>query len=175
MNADTVSQFAAHDAQWIAYLDHLRRVKMFSSALKDGQPKTDCTYLGVTVGENVVGHIAIRRQALIIPASDLTSGDELPLMWDGVPLYEAFVQSFAVEEDYQRRGYGRALQQHAMAVAQALGCYQLRSWSSADKHANYALKLSLGFVAHPALYPLPGGRPLSGVYFIKRLHHPPER
>jgi len=175
MNVDTVSHYTANDAQWPAYLDHLRRVKMFSSALKDGQPKPDCTYLGVTNGADVIGHIAIRRQPLIIPASDLTSGDELPLTLDGELLYEAFVQSFAVEEDYQRRGYGRALQQHAMTVAQGQGCYQLRSWSSADKDANYALKLSLGFAVHPALYPLPGGRPLSGVYFIRRLHHPPQR
>lgn len=154
---------------WQAYVEHLARVQMLPAA-PEQRPQAECCYLGVLVGAQVVGHLAIRRQALAVPASRLTNGQE-HLLNDaqGQPLYEAFVQTFGVEAAYRRQGYGRALQLRGLEQARAWGCWQMRSWSSADKAANYALKISLGYVIQPALYPLPGGAPISGVYFIKSL------
>ena len=153
---------------WQTYLDHLKRVKMLTHATEDGDPKPDGFYFGILTENECVGHISIRKQPLTVPASHLTEDKELPLSDSQcVPLVETFVNTFAVEKAYQRRGYGRALQEAALKKTRELGCYQMRSWSSADKSANYALKLSMGFAVHPALYPLPGGKPLSGVYFTK--------
>ncbi|NDJ34078.1 MAG: GNAT family N-acetyltransferase [Chloroflexi bacterium] len=144
---------------------------MAQHALHEGQPKPDTTYLGVTVEGAVIGHIAIRRQRLEVPPSALTGGAPL-VLHDGVgrPLDEMFVQTFAVEDGHRRQVHGRRLQQAAIQQTRQQGCYQLRSWSSADAVANYALKLSLGFAVHPALYPMPGGAPLSGVYFVMVVH-----
>ena len=163
-----VTEFLPAQAAWQAYLDHLERVKMLASATDHGEPKADCFYLGVSVEAMVIGHLSLRRQPISVPVSSLNQAELRLLDSADEPLNEAFVQSFAVEPDYRWRGYGRALQQTALLKTRELGCYQLRSWSSADKRENYALKISLGFAILPALYPLPGGAPISGVYFVKR-------
>ncbi|MFW5691471.1 MAG: GNAT family N-acetyltransferase [Chloroflexota bacterium] len=155
---------------WPKLLDHLNTMKMRGAATENGAPKPDCIYLGVLVEDVVVGHITVRLQALTVPASHLS--DEQPILLtrgDGQTLFEAYVQTFAVYPAFRRQGYGRALQEAAMAHAREQGCYQMRSWSSADRTANYMLKLALGFSVVPALYPTPGGAPISGVYFVKRL------
>lgn len=143
---------------------------MLNSATHYGEPKENCFYLGVMMNGVVVGHISIRKQAMVVPSSILNGHCETMLKTpDGNGLHEAFVMSFGVEVVQRRLGYGRALQEAALAKARALGCYQMRSWSSADRAENYALKLSMGFAALPALYPVPGGQPISGVYFVKRI------
>lgn len=154
---------------WSATLAHLERHGLTRHALRDGQPKPDTTYLGALCADSVVGHIAIKRQPLVVPASPFTGSVPQPLTdAHGRPLYEAFVQTFAVDEALRRQGIGRALQHAALATAREQGCVQLRSWSSADRPANYALKVSMGFAVVPALYPMPGGDPISGVYFVWR-------
>lgn len=153
------------DADWQLYVDHLKRVKMWGAANYGGFAKEQDSHFAVRNAEDIVAHICIRKQPLRIFASSTTDDNALDLMGpDGAPLYEAFVSTFAVEEAYRRQGYGQAL-----ACAKEQGCYQMRSWSSADKDANYALKIKMGFVIQPALYPMPGGDPISGVYFIKCL------
>lgn len=152
-----------------AYVQHLKRVKMARHCLVNDAPKPDSHYFGVMVNERVVGHIALRLQPLLVPASKSTEGESVHLTRDGVPLMETFVQTFAVEEDFRRRGYGRCLQEAAIQKTRELGCYQMRSWSSGDRLANYALKLSLGFAVLPASYPVPGGETISGVYFVMRV------
>ncbi len=165
-----LSEFVSTEKDWQSFTRHLASVKMLSHATRNGEPKPDCFYLGITVAEAVVGHISFRKQPLMIPASYLCGNEEHPLTrQDGDTLYEAFVQTFAVDEAYRRSGYGRILQEAALQKAGELGCYQMRSWSSADREANYALKISLGFAVLPALYPMPGGAPISGVYFVKRI------
>jgi GNAT superfamily N-acetyltransferase len=107
-------------------------------------------------------------QVITIPGTEWSGGVDTPLTaLDGRPLRELFVQTFAVDDAFRRQGCGRALQVAALELARTLGCYQMRSWSSLDKTANYALKLSLGFTAHPAIYEATGGQKISGVYFMK--------
>lgn len=164
-----VSEFTAEDPGWQAYLDHLTRLNMLNSATLHGEAKPDCVYLGIrAAGSIIVGHLSFRKQLITVPPSYLTGGHDLPLSAGAVPLYEAFVQTFGVEPEHRRQGYGRVLQETALAKASALSCYQMRSWSSADRRENYALKLSLGFLIQPVLYPMPGGQPISGVYFVKK-------
>lgn len=166
----TVREFFAQQPEWQAYLTHLTAVNMLNSATHYGEPKENCFYMGILSDSVVVGHISIRKQAMVVPSSTLNAHHEVMLKGlDGAGLYEAFVMSFAVDVVQRRLGYGRALQQAALEKAGALGCYQMRSWSSADRTENYALKLSMGFAAVPALYPVPGGPPISGVYFVKRI------
>lgn len=86
----------------------------------------------------------------------------------GRPYRETFVQAFSVEEPYRRQGHGKSLQLAALDLSRELGAYQMRSWSSLDKRANYALKLSLGFVVHPAVQKSGvTGQLISGVCFVK--------
>ncbi|MBN1964407.1 MAG: GNAT family N-acetyltransferase [Anaerolineae bacterium] len=165
----TVERFTADDAGWPAYVAHLRRIEQARWVVTEGgQPLDDLYFLGVVIDDEVVGNISLKRQSIIIPATEWTGGQDTPLNGpDGEPLQELFVQTFAVEAAYRRHGYGRALQLAALVLTRELGCHQLRSWSSLDKPANYALKLSLGFAVHPAISPTSAGYDVSGVYFIK--------
>ena len=72
-----------------------------------------------------------------------------PLVVDGQKLTEAKIVAFGVKEAYRRQGIGRALQEHAIRRAGELGCYQVRSVSSADHPANRQLKLDMGFAVEP--------------------------
>jgi GNAT superfamily N-acetyltransferase len=166
----TVNAFGPDHPGWQAYADHLTRVNMIQHATLKGEPKPDGIYLGLSVEGAIVGHISLVKQPLVVPASYLCEDRALYLTdAASTPLYETFVQTFSVEAAHCRKGYGRALQEAAIEKSQEAGCYQMRSWSSADRRENYALKISLGFAMHPALYPMPGSAPLSGIYFIKRL------
>jgi GNAT superfamily N-acetyltransferase len=118
-------------------------------------------------GRSVVGHISLRRQAITIPA--VPGQAATGINRQGQPLEELFVQTFAVDEAYRRRGYGRVLQISAVELARDAGCYQMRSWSSLDHEENYALKLSLGFAICPAVYVTESGASINGVYFVMRL------
>jgi GNAT superfamily N-acetyltransferase len=165
-----VQAFDAAHPLWPAYVAHLVRVGMARGEALDtqGEPKPRCHYLGAVRGDQVIAHIAIQEQALVVPATAWSGGSATPLAGaDGHGLRETFVRAFAVEEAHRRQGYGRALQLAALARTRALGCYQMRSWSSLDKPANYALKLALGFAVHPAISVTPRGQEISGVYFVK--------
>jgi hypothetical protein len=59
------------------------------------------------------------------------------------------------------------LQLAALEKTRELGCFQMRSWSSLDKPANYQLKLSLGFGFHPEVQDTASGLKVSGGYFVR--------
>ncbi|HEX3049204.1 MAG TPA: GNAT family N-acetyltransferase [Aggregatilineaceae bacterium] len=163
--------FTYTDPHWPAYLAHLERVNMARWATDEGGlPKPGVYYLGAWDHDQVVGNLSLKWQPIVIPATDWSGGHPAPLLGpDGEPLHETFVNTFAVEEAHQRQGYGRALQLAALDLTRDLGGYQMRSWSSLDKSANYALKLSLGFSAHPEIQEAYNGQKISGVYFIKKV------
>jgi GNAT superfamily N-acetyltransferase len=88
-----------------------------------------------------------------------------PVTLDGEPLIEAKVLAFGVVPTQRRIGVGRALQERAVAMADQLGCYQLRSHSSGLHQANHQLKLAMGFGIHPIVR----GDDRRGAYFIMPL------
>lgn len=165
-----ITTFHPTEGNWPEFIHHLERVEMTRHALRHGGPKADCHYIGVIVADRVIGHISVKEQPLVVESSGLTDDHSLPLLdADDEPLTEIFVQTFAVEEAFRRQGHGRILQSAALQLGYEHGCYQMRSWSSADRPANYALKIGMGFAIVPALYPTPGGAPISGAYFVKRI------
>ena len=98
-----------------------------------------------------------------------------PLTHAGQLLHEGYVEAFGVAPASRRQGIGQRLQERAMALCQQRHCYQLRSRSPITSHANYALKLKLGFAVHPSA-------DNDSYYFIKTLadrpasdHDPRER
>jgi GNAT superfamily N-acetyltransferase len=132
--------------------------------LDNGQAAPDVYLLGVMAAEQVIGHISLRIQDLIIPSTEWSTGQDHALRRStGEPLRETFVNTFAVDETHRRQGCGRALQIAALDLTRDLGCYQMRSWSSLDKTAHYALKISLGFAVYPAVYDTGDGHLISGV------------
>lgn len=161
-----IQTFSLTHPLWTAYLTHLDHVGMTRWAVAaDGQPLAHTVYLGAVMDEHIAGHISLLRQPINIPAADQPPAAQ-PLT-GGAPLEEFFVQTFAVEVNFRRRGCGRALQLAALQLARELGLYQLRSWSSYDHPENYALKLYLGFAACPTVFETGTGLKIGGVYFVK--------
>ena len=72
-----------------------------------------------------------------------------PVKRDGKVLTEAKIIAFGVPPTQRRQGIGRALQEHVLRRAQALGCYQVRSVRRWSRQANHQLKLSMGFAVEP--------------------------
>jgi GNAT superfamily N-acetyltransferase len=88
-----------------------------------------------------------------------------PLVLDGQQLTEAKIHAFAVREESRGKGIGTELQRQAIRRAKGLGCYQVASYSSYGRDANYHIKLSLGFGAQPEVH----GNNEQGAYFIMPL------
>jgi ribosomal protein S18 acetylase RimI-like enzyme len=85
-----------------------------------------------------------------------------PILRDETPLREGYVEAFAVHSRYRRRGIGQRLQEHAMELSSARGCYQIRSRSPLTSPENYALKLKMGYAIHPS-------EENDSYFFIKRI------
>lgn len=159
-------------ARWQLYVEHLERVMMAPHIVDmHGTFRGGDHFLGIIVGDLVVGHISLDVQPIISPATKYSFGKEVPLAGaNGETLQETYVKTFAVEAAFRRRGYGSALQLAALDLTREIGCYQMRSWSSVGKEANFAMKLKLGFAAHPATFELPAtGDHVSGFYFLKKV------
>lgn len=84
-------------------------------------------------------------------------------------LLEAKIRAFHVLPKHRNRGVGTALQRQVLALAPALGCYQVRSRSELSRGANYAIKRKLGFGMHPAVRTFADGRTSPGVYWVKAI------
>ena len=91
-----------------------------------------------------------------------------PLQLDGVQLNEAKIHAFAVCSECRGQGVGTLLQKQAIRRARDLGCYQVASYSSYGRAANYHLKLSLGFAVQPEVH----GDNEQGSYFLMPLRIP---
>ena len=165
-----ISRLDPDHPNWEALAAHLAAHGDASWVLDGGgQPKNGrLVFLGALVDEQLVGSLTLLKQPIEIPATEWAEDRELCLRdAGGSVLYEMFVQTFSVDEAYRRRGIGRALQEEALQQARMLGCYQVRSWSSLDKTANYELKLAMRFAFHPAIYQTDSGLKVSGGYFIR--------
>lgn len=85
-----------------------------------------------------------------------------PVMRDGSPLIEGFVEAFGVDPTARRMRIGSAMQMRAQELCRARGCYQIRSRSPVTSSENYALKLAAGYVLHPS-------NENDSYYFLKKL------
>ncbi len=85
-----------------------------------------------------------------------------PILRDGQPLIEGYVNAFGVHPDQRRRGIGRALQEAAIRHCRTKGCYQIRSRSPVTAIENYALKLAMGYTIQPS-------NENDSYYFIKQI------
>jgi GNAT superfamily N-acetyltransferase len=165
-----VETFSPEHPLWKNYLSHLEEVDMLRWIVDAaGRPPPDFHFLGAIHGNNVVGNISLKVQEIQMPATAWSEGRDHTLKGPAGIMSETFVQTFAVAPRYRRQGFGHALQEAALELTQQLGCYQMRSWSSLDKPGNYALKIGLNFVAHPAIQKTSSGLCVSGVYFIKKV------
>jgi GNAT superfamily N-acetyltransferase len=139
--------------------DNLKWLKTEAGAFKP-----HLVIIGAFEADSAVGHISLQKQKLRLPRQGRV------LTRAGQELWEAFVQTFEVEESYRNRGIGTRLQEAAIAESRRLGCYQLRSWSSHDKPANYRVKLRLGFAFHPGFFVVEKtGKSIPGGYFVLKL------
>lgn len=155
-----IKQLKEHDKYWDNFISHLKRANMYQHVAFD---KYDYIFLAKIVDNDVVGHISTIKEPLEIP-----SLKKKPIKYNSKELFEYYVQTFFVDENYRRKGYGKELQKEAYRLSCKLGAYQLRSWSSYDKMANYQLKLSLGFAIHPGhTYVSKTNQYIPGVYFVK--------
>jgi GNAT superfamily N-acetyltransferase len=167
-----VTQFFPDQPGWQANVAHLKNCDQARWVLDAGDlPKSDdLVFLGVEDGDAVVANLTLKVQPIVIPTTEWAGDKETVLKGtDGEALTETYVQTFHVEEAYRRRGLGEQLQRAGLEQTQLLGCYQMRSWSSLNRDANYQLKLKLGFSAHPAVHQADSGLLVSGVYFIKTI------
>ncbi|MDJ0523559.1 MAG: GNAT family N-acetyltransferase [Planctomycetota bacterium] len=157
--------------RWPDLLRQLRHENMARWVVDDdGQPSGAFLFLGALVDGAIVGNLTLREQPIVVPGTTWAGDRERVLRGlDGETLRETYVQTFAVDETYQRRGIGRALQAEALVWTRDRGCVQMRSWSSLDRPENYALKLGMGFALDPAVHEAAEGLRVSGVYFVKRV------
>ncbi len=156
------------DKCWAAAWSHLQRTHDLKWVTESGEgekirPGINML-VAITEAGRVVGHISFKRRPLA-----LTDERKTPLRLDGEQLWETYVQTFSVEEDFRRRGLGSALQRAALKKSAELGCHQMRSWSSRDKGGNYQLKLKLGFSLVPAVIKPDSKETVYGGYFVKSL------
>jgi GNAT superfamily N-acetyltransferase len=170
MDIASIERIYPEDRLWPSLVSHLERIDNARWVLDGEKPKPDVHCIGAAPDGEVVGHISLHLRDIVIPATEWSEGQEGFLLGESKALLqETFVNSFHVEEGYRRRGFGRELQLAALELTRDLGAIQMRSWCSLDKPAAYALKLSLGFAAHPATSEAWNGTLVSGVYFVKRV------
>ncbi|MFN2146554.1 MAG: GNAT family N-acetyltransferase [Anaerolineales bacterium] len=167
-----IHQLTPASPEWALFTAHLKAVNDAEWVLdEDDLPKQEnLFFFAAIVDRNVVGSISVIRQEITIPETEWAADRDRTLRDpEGNPYYEILVHTFRVEKAHRRKGYGRALQEAALNLARETGCIQMRSWSSLDKQANYALKLSLGFGFHPEVQQTASGLRVSGGYFVKRV------
>ena len=112
--------------------------------------------LGAFHGTRCVGFLRYLIQ--VIGAED----GRPPVLRDGQPLAEGYVEAFGVDPQLRRRGIGTALQRYAAQQCRVAGCYQMRSRSPVTSAENYALKIAAGYVLHPS-------HDTDSYYFLLRL------
>ncbi len=171
-----VRRYAASDSQWEACVAHLLRTETDRWVVEPDsmQLLDDITVLGVEREHGIIATLTLQRRVIEVPATEWAAAIDLCLRdGEGRALEEQFVVTFVVEEPYRRQGIGRALQVAALDETRRSGCIQMRSWSSIEKEALFALKLSLGFAVHPATLRSFRDFDVSGVYFIKRVDDDP--
>ncbi len=156
-----IKEIKKDNKYWQSFIDNLKEAKMLKYVDLDS---SDYLYIVNVVDNKVVGHITLVKNALEIPLLE-----KQPIEHNEEKLFEYFVQTFFVSEDFRRKGYGKELQEQAFTLSCKNDAYQMRSWSSYNKNANYQLKIDLGFSIHPGhTFIAKTNQYIPGVYFIKK-------
>jgi GNAT superfamily N-acetyltransferase len=156
-----IQQINKNDKYWQSFIMHLKEAKMLEHINLESP---EYLYIVKIVENEVIGHITLIKKILEVPLLKRE-----PIRHKENELFEYFVQTFYVSENYRRNGYGKQLQNKAYELSCIKGAYQMRSWSSYDKSANYQLKIELGFTMHPGhTYISKTNQYIPGVYFIKK-------
>lgn len=100
--------------------------------------------LGAFRGQTCVGFLRFLVQVI---GTDVTRP---PVVRDGEPLTEGFVEAFGVDHATRRAGIGLGLQTRAISHCRSAGCYQMRSRSPVASVENYSLKIGAGYVLSPS-------------------------
>lgn len=165
MLVDNVIRITQGCPMWPELGAHLERTGDLRHVSDGHGIKPELFFLGAIMDGRVVGHVSLKRDILCVPSEPPTA-----MHLGAAELWESFVQTFQVEEVSRRQGLGTALQQAAIELSRELGCYQMRSWSSLDKVANYHVKFQLGFAFCPGTFTVPRtGEQIPGGWFVKRL------
>lgn len=110
--------------------------------VQDYPNATQRVLLGAVEADSAVGFLLALVQVL--------GKDEhcSPILMNGEPLSECYVEAFGVLPVFRLRGIGRALQETAIELAKSLNCYQIRSRSPVTATENYQLKLKMAYAIH---------------------------
>lgn len=73
-----------------------------------------------------------------------------PVVHQGTPLREGYVDAFGVDPGWRRQGIGNDLQAFAVDHCRQSGCHQMRSRSPVTSTENYSLKIAAGYTLHPS-------------------------
>lgn len=159
----TISEWTQTHARWPELVKYIKEQELQRGVIDEYGLVPTSHFLVATQEDQLVGFLMFLVQPI---------GPEMgcPILTDrhGEALTEAKIRAFYVTEAYREQGIGTALQKEVLRRAATLGCYQVRSRSAFSRQANYAVKLKLGFVAHPAIRHLKSGDEY-GVYWIKRV------
>ncbi|MBA3531720.1 MAG: GNAT family N-acetyltransferase [Ardenticatenales bacterium] len=159
----TIEAWSEIHPRWGEMVRYIEGEELDRAVLAAGRLVDEGRLLAAVHGGEIVGFLMFLVQP-IGPEMDC------PVLCDseGTALTEAKIRAFHVREAQRGQGIGTALQRAVLRLAGELGCYQVRSLSSYTRHANYAIKLKLGFVAHPTIRQLKD-RQEPSVYWIKRV------
>lgn len=114
-------------------------------------------HLGAFTGNTCVGF-------LYVYVHTIGKEEQRPPIYNAqkIALIEGYAEAFGVLPSFRRQSIGQQLQEEAIAICKAHGCYQIRSRSPISSVENYALKLKMGYAIHPS-------SENDSYYFIKTL------
>ncbi|MBA3469670.1 MAG: GNAT family N-acetyltransferase [Herpetosiphonaceae bacterium] len=163
LNRLSIEQWDATHLRWPELVHYIQHEDLAVGVIEDERPVPDARYLVVPTASEIAGFLMLIIQP-IGPEMDC------PILQSsaGIPLLEAKIRAFHVREGYRNHGIGTALQQAVLQTAARCGCYQVRSWSASTRASNYAIKVKLGFAAHPSPRTI-RGVVVPGIYWIKRV------
>ena len=160
----TIEVWAENHVRWSDLTTFVSERESSPYVLKDDDPVPFFASVALNGDEPVGYHIF-----LLQPLGPEMGVQEIQDQ-DGNVLQEAKVRALWVEPAYRNRGIGTRLQQATLEKAKEIGAFQLRSRSALDRVENYAIKIKLGFAAHPDLRTLRDGTTEAGVYWVKRIN-----
>ncbi len=159
----TIEKWTPNHPQWPQLVAFAQEHDLFANIIDSPALIAESHYFTALHNKQIIAFI----MCLVQPIGPEMDVPEL-VDQHGRMLTEAKIRAFFVEERFRNQGIGTALQKCILDLAPQLGCFQVRSRSELSKKANYAIKLKLGFAAHPAIRKMRSGDS-PGVYWVKNV------